>query len=152
MAWRCSQLPLAHLCPAEPRDGAENRNFLTTAARPVSLLEQLPSRHPQNRDVVRRYHHAEEESALEMERERLSRINRGAGCHPQPRVSEEAPASYVQNQIRHDKSDTCQGPGGQVIARHCPVPTALGATSAPLEPTPAWRGHGSRIGHLALAF
>lgn len=38
-----------------------------------------------------------------------------------------------------------RGPGRQVIAHRCPVPAALGATSAPLEPMPAWRGHDSRI-------
>lgn len=47
------------------------------------------------------------ESALEMEREKLSKINWDARGHPQPQVSEEAPASSVRNQ--RWRSDTTDG-------------------------------------------
>lgn len=132
-------------------------NFPKTAAPPASLQEQLSSRRPQNDDIVSRYHQAEEKVLWKWRERSSAELTEMLVAIHSPK-SQRKPQRPLYETSAEDQTrrmgraaftrlslPPARGRGSQAIADHCPVPTAIGATAAPLEPMAAWKGRDGRI-------
>lgn len=121
-------------------------NFPKTASPPASLQEQLSSRHPQNNDIVSRYHQAEEKSALEMERENSAKLTEMLAAIRSPK-SQRKPQRPLYKTSAEDQTrrmghaaftrlslPPARGWGSQAIAVLCPQPSV-----PPLHPSNRWQ-------------